>query len=217
MQYQAVLFDLDGTLIDSLADIALATNRTMEMYGFPPHPVEAYKHMIGDGVRKLILRALPADKREEASLIDRCITAYASDYGKTWNIQTRLYCGIAEMLDGLAAQGMRMAVLSNKPDPFTQICVQCYLSKWQLDVVMGAGTQFPNKPDPASALEIARRLGLSPQQFLYLGDMPVDMQTARNAGMTFVGAAWGFRTAEELRAAGACHTIDDPPALLKLL
>lgn len=217
MQYQAVLFDLDGTLIDSLADIALATNRTMEMHGFPPHPIEAYKHMIGDGVRKLILRALPADKREETSIIDRCIAAYASDYGKNWNIHTQLYSGIAEMLDGLVARGMRLAVLSNKPDPFTQTCAQCYLSKWQFDVVMGAGTQFPNKPDPASALEIARRLKLSPQQFLYLGDMAVDMETACNAGMTFLGAAWGFRTAEELRAVGAKHVINYPPELLTLL
>lgn len=217
MQYQAVLFDLDGTLIDSLADIALATNRTMETHGFPPHPIEAYKHMIGDGVRKLILRALPADKREEAATIDRCIAAYASDYGNNWSIQTRLYSGISDLLDGLTARGIRLAVLSNKPDPFTQTCAQCYLNRWKFDLVMGAGTQFPNKPDPASALEIARRLNLSPQQFLYLGDMQVDLQTACNAGMAFIGAAWGFRTADELRALGARHIANHPTDLLQLI
>ncbi len=217
MQYRAVLFDLDGTLIDSLADIALATNRTMEMHGFPSHPVEAYKHMIGDGVRKLILRALPAVKRGEDALVDRCIAAYAADYGNNWNVQTRLYPGIAEMLDGLGARGVRMSVLSNKPDAFTQVCAQSYLSKWHFDVVMGASTQFPNKPDPSSALDIAMRLGLTAQQILYLGDMPVDMQTASNARMTSVGAAWGFRTAGELRAAGASHVIGHPAELLQLL
>jgi len=217
MHYRAVLFDLDGTLIDSLADIALAANRTMEMHGFPTHPIDAYKHMIGDGLRKLILRALPPDRHTDSALVDQCIAAYASDYSQHWNIQTQLYPGIPAMFDGLAARGIRLAVLSNKPDTFTQMCARHFLNKWQLDATVGAGPLFPNKPDPSSALDIARRLSLSPQQFLYLGDMPVDMQTARNAAMTGVGATWGFRTAAELREGGAQHIVDHPSGLLELL
>lgn len=217
MQYRAVLFDLDGTLIDSLADIAHATNRTMQAHGFPPHPVDAYKHMIGDGVRKLILRALPDDRRTDTALVDQCIATYSADYGQHWNIHTCLYPGIAEMLDGLASANLRLTLLSNKPDAFTQLCARHYLAKWHFDIVMGAGAQFPNKPDPAAALDIARRLNLTPQQFLYLGDMPVDMQTATNAGMTPVGATWGFRTAEELKAAGARHIATCPTDLLALI
>lgn len=217
MPLQAVLFDLDGTLIDSLLDLANATNRTLAKYGFPAHPVEAYKIFVGDGVRKLVTRALPAERRQDEALLGRCLQTYAEDYGSHWNVATHLYDGVAGLLDGLTARGIRLAVLSNKPEVFTLSCVRAYLAKWKFEVVLGAGGAFPHKPDPAAALEVARRMNLSPSEFLYLGDTATDMQTACNAGMVAVGATWGFRTRGELQTAGARYLIDRPAELLALL
>jgi phosphoglycolate phosphatase len=217
MQHQAVLFDLDGTLIDSLQDLASSTNRTLQAHGFPPHPVDAYKYFVGDGARNLILRALPEPSRADTDLVDRVLEAYTIDYGRNWNCQTCLYPGIAEMLDGLVQRHIRLALLSNKPNLFTQACAQAYLSAWKFDVVMGASSVFPHKPHPAAALDVARQMALAPAQFLYLGDTSTDMQTARNAGMTAVGATWGFRLPDELLASGAQRLIDHPAQLLDLI
>jgi phosphoglycolate phosphatase len=217
MAYQAVLFDLDGTLIDSLQDIADATNRTLQKYGFPAHPAESYKQFVGDGVRKLLIRSLPEPQKQDELLIDQCIETYAQDYGANWNVHTRLYPGISEMLDGLVGRGIRLNVLSNKPDLFTQACAKAFLSSWKFDVIMGAKTEFPHKPDPTAARDIARQLGLRTDQFLYMGDSSTDMQTARNAGMMPVGCLWGFRTHDELLMAGASRLISKPIELLDLL
>lgn len=214
--YAAVLFDLDGTLLDTLADLGNAVNRTLEAHGLPTHPLDAYRNFVGDGVYKLIERALPADRRDPQTF-ESCLQTYRKDYARNWNVQTRPYPGIAELLDELIARRIRLAVLSNKPDEFTQVCVRQLLGRWRFDVVLGARDDIPPKPDPASALEIARRLELSPGQFIYLGDSGVDMQTARAAGMTCVGALWGFRTREELQAAGAQKLIRHPLELLELL
>lgn len=217
MPYEAVLFDLDGTLIDSLEDLAAATNRTMQHYGFAPHPAEAYKYFVGDGVRKLVTRALPADRQGDQQLIEQCLATYAKDYGSNWNVRTALYPGIAEMLDGLVRRGLRLAILSNKPDPFTQLCVGTFLSAWKFEVIMGARPEFAHKPDPAAALAIARQMNLAPSRFLYLGDTSTDMQTACNAGMEPVGVTWGFRTRDELLSAGARRMVDRPAQILDLL
>jgi phosphoglycolate phosphatase len=210
MQYQAVLFDLDGTLIDSLQDLADATNRTLLAHGFPTHPVDAYRYFVGDGARNLILRALPPEHQRDDALIARCLETYSKDYGSNWNVRTCLYPGIAEMLDGLAARGLTLTLLSNKPDLFTQACARKYLSKWDFRVIMGAKPPFAHKPDPAAALEITRRVGLPADHFLYLGDTATDMQTALNAGMYPLGASWGFRPRQELRDAGARAILEHP-------
>lgn len=216
MKYRGIIFDLDGTLIDSLADIAAATNRTLTAHGFPVHPDSAYRQFIGDGVRKLIQRALPDSARTSEAVISACIESYNADYGAHWNVQTALYPGIAEALDQLKALGLKLAVLSNKPDPFTQSCAAEFLKRWQFDVVMGASTRYPHKPDPTAALAIAATLHLKPTEMMYLGDMPVDMQTARNAGMLAIGATWGLRTREELEQAGAQKIVDHPDQLLRI-
>ena len=213
MRYQAIIFDLDGTLIDSLADIAAATNRTMSAHGFPTHPIEAYRNFIGDGVRKLIVRALPEPMRTDEAIVAKCLETYGRDYGSSWNVKTCLYPGMAGALSELSRMGLKLAVLSNKPDEFTQSCAAQFLAQWRFDLVMGASPRFPHKPDPSSALEIARRFELSPAEFLYVGDMPVDMQTARNAGMRAIGVSWGLRSREQLVEAGADRVIDSPGEL----
>ena len=216
MHHQAAIFDLDGTLLDSLEDIAQATNRTLQAQGFPTHPLTAYMQFIGDGMTKLILRALPPEHRTEPT-ISRCVEFYRQDYGANWNVHTRLYDGIADLLDGLLARRIQLAILSNKPDEFVQHCVRQYLSAWPFAVIMGASSDFPHKPDPSAALAIARRMQLPAAQILYLGDMEVDMATAHAAGMTAIGAGWGFRSREQLTAAGADFVIDSPHEMLQLI
>ena len=138
-------------------------------------------------------------------------------YERNWNVKTRPYPGIPELLDALSAHGLKMAVLSNKPHDFTLKSVEGLLPAWRFDAVIGERPPIPRKPDPSSALEIANRLGVEPARFLYLGDTATDMKTANAAGMFAVGALWGFRDAEELIAGGAVKLIAKPAELLELL
>ena len=216
MPYQAVIFDLDGTLLDTLEDIGDAVNRVLAARGFPVHPIDAYRFFLGNGVVKLITRALPEDRRD-AGTVRSCLEAYHADYDRNWNVKTILYEGIGAMLDALTARGLKLAVLSNKPHEFTERCVREFLSNWSFDVVIGGREEMPLKPDPAGALAIAHSLGIPPAVCLYLGDTPVDITTAIAAGMTPVGVLWGFRPAKELRASGATILIEQPLEILGLL
>ena len=195
MPFRATIFDLDGTLLDTLDDIANAANSVLAARGFPTHPNPDYRMFIGEGVVKLMLRMLPETHHDEAT-VQACVSAYVQAYERTWKMQTKPYAGVPEMLDALGVRGLKLAVLSNKPDQFTQRCVGELLARWAFDVVLGATDRFPRKPNPASALEIARRLGVPPAECLYVGDSGVDMQTARAAHMCSVGALWGFRGRE---------------------
>lgn len=216
MSYRAVLFDLDGTLLDTLEDIADAMNRTLNAHGFPTHSLDAYRWFIGDGVANLITRALPeAARRPE--VIEQCMATYRADYSQSWNTKTRVYPGIAAMLDGLTRQKLPLAILSNKPHEFTVRCVSQFLARWSFSVVLGASPRFPHKPDPAAALHIAHQLHIPPQDLLYLGDTATDMNTATAAGMVPVGVLWGFRPRQELVESGARLVIDNPVELLELL
>lgn len=216
MPYRAVLFDLDGTLLNTLEDLADSTNTALAALAFPPHPVDAYRTFVGDGIRNLALRALPEGQRDDAT-VERCIDLTRAEYGRRWDARTRPYPGVPEMLDALVRLGVQMAILSNKPDAATREVVAKLLPRWQFDVVRGAREGVPLKPDPDPALEVARDLGAAPADVLYLGDTNTDMQTARAAGMRAVGALWGFRTAEELQAAGARDLVARPEGLLELL
>jgi phosphoglycolate phosphatase len=215
-KFDAVLFDLDGTLLDTLRDIGEACNRVLVERGYPPHPIEAYRYLVGDGARVLWSRALPEGQRDDAT-IDGCLAAYIEEYARGWNVHTQPYAGVGEMLDALVRRGLKLAVLSNKPHPFTVQCVETFLSRWQFHAVRGQGEQFPRKPDPASALHVAARLGTSPQRICYVGDTGTDMQTATAAEMYAVGVLWGFRERGELEAHGAKRVIARPHELLALV
>jgi phosphoglycolate phosphatase len=214
--YQAVIFDLDGTLLDTLEDIGDAVNRVLSAGGFPGHPIDAYRFFVGDGVAMLITRALPEDQRD-AETIRSCLDAYRADYDRHWKVKTRLYDGVGVMLNELAARGLKLAILSNKPHEFTQECVREFLSTWSFDAVIGQRDGVPLKPDPAGALAIAHTLGIPPAACLYLGDTAVDIKTAIAAGMMPVGVLWGFRPMEELRESGATILIQQPLEILGLL
>jgi phosphoglycolate phosphatase len=216
MNFRAVLFDLDGTLLDTLDDLADSTNLALRQLGLPPHPVESYKYFVGDGIDNLARRAAPEDRRDRATL-DECVKLTRENYSARWAEKTRPYDGIPDLLEALTERGIPMAVFSNKPDEFTQLCVARLLPDWRFDTVLGAVPTRPKKPDPAGALQIAKRLQLDPAAMVYLGDTDTDMQTAVAAGMFPVGALWGFRTAEELRGNGARVLIERPGDLLRIL
>lgn len=216
MTFHAILFDLDGTLLNTLDDLADSANAVLDQLGFPRHPVEAFKYFVGDGVENLMRRALPADHRDAAT-IAQGTTLMRTEYERRWADKTRPYPGIPELLDALTARGMRMTVLSNKPDESTKLCVGRLLPRWRFEAVVGARPGQPRKPDPAAAVELARQLAVPPAQILYLGDTNTDMQTAVGAGMFPVGALWGFRTAEELTAGGAKKLVAKPQDVLGIV
>jgi len=214
--YRAVLFDLDGTLLNTLKDIADSVNAVLARSGFPQHPVNAYRYFVGDGMENLARRVLPPDRRDPET-VARTRAAIDVEYTQHEADTTRPYPGVPELLSALTRRGVKMAVLSNKPDHSVQSTVTALLGDWRFDVVLGARPSVPIKPDPSGALEIAARLSIPPAQFLYLGDTGTDMKTAVAAGMYPVGALWGFRTADELLAAGAKTLVRYPADLLKLL
>jgi phosphoglycolate phosphatase len=216
MLYKAVLFDLDGTLVDTLRDLADSTNFVLAEAGFPQHEVEAYRYFVGSGRRVLASRALPEDHRDEQT-VDGIASEIEQLYSQRWTEHTIPYPGIPELLDGLTDLGVRMAILSNKPHRAAQLMVSRLLPRWHFDAVAGERSGIPLKPDPSMALRIARQMKTEPGDFLYLGDSATDMRTAVAADMYPVGALWGFRTAEELLEGGAKKLIQHPADLLSLL
>ncbi len=215
MNYKAVIFDLDGTLLDSLEDIAVSMNSVLIRSGFPPHPVASYRGFIGEGIGNLVKRVLPEGHRDDSTL-QQHVSGMLEEYGRRWSENTRPYSGIPELLDALTHRKVRMAVLSNKMHDFTKKMVAALLAAWQFDYVVGAQAALPQKPDPAGALLIAGKSGIRAEEFLYLGDSHIDMKTARSAGMYPAGALWGFQTADELIAGGARVLLKKPLELLEL-
>ena len=216
MKYKAVMFDLDGTLLDTSEDLTDSMNVVLGRLGFPTHDPETCKNFVGDGVEMFAFRALPENHRDEAT-VAKCAVGMREEYRKRWARKTRPYDGIPELLDGLTLLNLKMAILSNKPDDATKEMVAELLSRWQFDPVAGALPSVPKKPDPTLAVEISQRLLIPPEKFLYLGDTGTDMKTARAAGMFPVGVLWGFRTAEELRDTGAKVLVKYPTDVLDLL
>ncbi len=214
--YKAILFDLDGTLLDTIQDIAESMNTVLGRYGFPVHTIEAYKNFVGEGMEILVRRVLPENKAD-AETVALCLAAMREEYAANWRRNSRPYAGVPELLDDLAARDIKLAVLSNKPDEFTKTMVTALLPRWPFNPVLGARPSVPPKPDPKAALEIAGRLSLPPEEFLYLGDTGIDMRTAVVAGMYPVGVLWGFRTAEELEVTGAKTLIAKPGELVAVL
>jgi phosphoglycolate phosphatase len=216
LKHKAVLFDLDGTLLDTLQDIADSVNKGLGYLSFPQHKTEAYKALIGDGREVLAARALPPNQRNSANT-QELLAHINAEYAIHWADHTHPYQGVPELLDALTAKGIKMAVLSNKADDLTKMMVSKILPKWRFMIVVGANPSVPHKPDPTAALGIAKKSGINPSQFLYLGDSDIDMKTANGAGMYAVGALWGFRSAGELLASGAQALIKHPVELLDLL
>jgi phosphoglycolate phosphatase len=210
---RGVLFDLDGTLLDTLEDIGGSVNRVLARRGLPVHPIDAYRDFVGEGARVLILRALPESHRDDGTVHDS-LAEYRETYARHWNETTKPYAGIPDLLDALAARGLTLGILSNKPHDMTRRCAEHYLSRWSFAAVLGQRDDVARKPDPGGALEAARLMGLKPAEILYVGDTGIDMETARVAGMFPLGVTWGFRPESELRAHGAQIIARQPAEVL---
>jgi len=214
--FKVVLFDLDGTLLYTLKDVADAMNNALVHFGFPPHPVDAYKYFIGDSLEVEAYRALPESARNEETI--KKVAVYSEElYDKCWGDNTHPYPGIPELLTELPRRGLSLVILSNKNDRFTKVMVEKILSQWRFKIVQGALPHVPLKPDPAMALQIVKKMRIPPEQFLYLGDTNTDMQTAVSSGMFPVGCLWGYRTADELLESGAKALIDNPLDVLGII
>jgi len=214
-KYDGVICDLDGTLVDTLEDLADALNRVLRGEQAPGHSLATYKSLVGKGIRDLVGQALPPEKRS-AETVARCYAAMLADYGEHCLVKTRRYDGVAELVGGLRAAGAKLAVFSNKSDELTQRIVRRLFRPDDFEVVVGAQPGVPLKPDPTVALAISERWGLAPGRIVFLGDSGIDMLTATAAGMIAVGAAWGFRTKDELVENGASAVLDHPLELLEL-
>lgn len=210
---KAVLFDLDGTLTNTLDDIADAMNRSLRLHDLPEWPVDAYRYLVGDGAKKLAERAV-RERQELALSVQRTYQAYYQEHTR---VKTQPYAGIPEMLEAIQARGMPMAVFSNKPDADTKNVVAHFFPGIRWAVVRGQMEGVPVKPDPTGALAVAAAMGVAPGEVLYLGDTATDMHCAVNAGMHPVGALWGFRTAQELQESGAEHLAAHPKDVLDFL
>ena len=203
MNYKAVIFDLDGTLLNTIEDLLDSMDVVLAEVGVAGHDVETAKVYVGDGVRKYVRRALPEAMRSDEALVARCCERFAQEYAKKWHAKTRVYEGVAELLTELNRRALPIAVLTNKPDEFTQVIVRKLLGQWEFAAVRGVRADGVKKPDPAGALEVAAKLALPPAECLYLGDTNTDMRTAAAAGMFAGGVTWGNRSAGERRKNGA--------------
>lgn len=201
MFYRTVIFDLDGTLLDTLGDLAAAGNHALTAMGLPTHEVNAYRFFVGNGVPKLIERILPEINRGEASQ-ELALSLFRRYYAEHAMEHTHPYDGIVPLLQTLKESGVQLGVLSNKDDAFTQSIISHFFPQ-VMDAVLGRKEGAAPKPDPTSLQSMMAALGCSPQETLYVGDSNVDVLTAHNAGVECCGAVWGFRGQQELTSAGA--------------
>lgn len=211
-----VVFDLDGTLVDSVSDLADAVNTSLVKYGFEPHSVEKYYGFVGNGTLKLIERAL-GEKQRDRETVERVHKAFADEYREHCLDKTGPYDGIGELLLKLDDMGIKTAVASNKTDEFTKTIVDKLFCGYDFYEVSGSKDGVPKKPDPQIVLSIMKRGGFSEGETLYVGDSDVDVMTGHNAKLAVCGCEWGFRGAEELKNAGADYLLHKPDELLEII
>lgn len=218
MKFHAILCDLDGTLLDTLDDLADSANAALGELGYPARDRELYKYFVGDGIRNLGIRAISYGSNDPVApeQVEKFVKLMGAEYDRRWDAKTKPYPGAPELLDALTSRGVKLGVLSNKPHAFTKIVVERLLPRWKFDAVFGARDGVAIKPDPAGALEALEAMGARAEATLYLGDTATDMKTAKAAGMFAAGALWGFRDREELTSSGADVIVATPGDVIKL-
>lgn len=215
MQYKAAIFDLDGTLIDSLEDLANSANAMLESYGFPTHPIDPYRYFVGNGSRKLMERCLPKEKGKDPAFVEEALARYKKIYAAHTQDNTRPYDGIKEMLAQLKRMNIPMGICTNKHQSAAEDIVKAMFPAGMFATVMGDRPGLPRKPDPKKVLKMADEYGVKPEETAYFGDTSVDMDTAVRAGMFPIGVLWGFRPQEELIEHGAKVLLKKPSDLFR--
>ena len=214
MRYKAVLFDMDGTVLDTLDDLADSVNRSLREFGLPEVSRFQVGQSLGNGAKYLIRHCLPEGSDE--ALCEQVLAFYKPWYDAYCRIKTKPYDGILPLMEALQAEEIRQAIISNKPDSAVQELAEAFFPGL-MDVVIGESPAVRRKPSPDTVLAAARQMGLMALDCVYIGDTEVDLETARNAGMDCIPVSWGFRTEEQLRAAGAEEIIRSPEELKKKL
>jgi phosphoglycolate phosphatase len=215
-QFGCVIFDLDGTLVDTIADIAESMNRALGSHNFPPLPPEAYTEKIGWGIKRLAFLALPPSARDDET-VEALAAAASRFYAERPLVYSRAYPGIPELVRDLQRKKIKTAVLTNKPDPVAKLVIDGLFAPPAFDCIYGDGDGRPRKPDPASTWEILMSLDRTPRETIFVGDSEIDIETAHAAGCHALGVSWGFRDRTVLERAGADRIIDRPEELLGLL
>ena len=215
--YKACIFDLDGTLTDTLESMTRSVNLTLERMGLPVITLEQCREFVGSGARRLMENTLRACGDERLARIEEAMDIYSVVFAENCTYHAKPYDGIKEMLGKLKQEGLYLAVLSNKPDGQTRDVVQTFFGTELFDFVQGQKEGIPRKPDPAAVLLIMDKAGVSREECVYIGDSDVDMHTGKNAGVKTVGVSWGFRSKEILRETGADVIIDHPEELTAIV
>jgi len=213
---KAILFDLDGTLLNTLSSLANCFNRVLAAEGYPTHPAEAYRLFIGDGARQCVMRCLP-DQVQDDKTINHVLRLQQADYLLSWQQDVEIYSGIETLLVELKTRGLPMAVLSNKDHAFVERCVGHFFKSDTFVAIQGFNASIPHKPDPAGARRLISELGVPASETALLGDTAVDIETASAAGICSIGALWGFRDRDELEEAGANYIAKTPAEVLRIL
>lgn len=214
MKYKGIIFDLDGTLVNSLEDISDAMNTVLTNLNYPTHTYDTYQYFIGSGLRNLVSKALPSSNNDEEQ-IEICFDCMIAEYREVCTLKTKPYNGIVELLDNLTSQNIKLAVFSNKADELTKkIAAEIFPDYF--DAAIGLSTEALKKPNPFEAVEISKNWNLKPEEILFVGDSDIDMQTAINANMFPVGVSWGYRTKDELISSGAKLVLNKPLDLIDI-
>ncbi len=210
-----LIFDLDGTLLDTITDIATSINKVLDKYHFPTHSLDTYKYFVGNGFEKLTRRAIPENvKGEEFENISK---EMKDNYRNNCKEQTQPYEGIIDLLKILNDKKIKIAVLSNKPHEFVKPTIESYFPDIHFEMLLGARPNIPVKPAPDGVYDIIKELGCKKENSLFIGDTSVDIQTGVSAGVDTIGVLWGFRKKEELIEAGAKHIVDKPLQILNFI
>lgn len=203
-----VLWDLDGTLIDTLEDLAQAVNHALEMRGLPLHSLAEYRRMVGHGVKNLVTRALPATLQNDEAYIDSALADFKSYYQAHIDVHTRPYPGMQELLKELSLNGVKMAVASNKFQEGTEYLIREFFPEIDFVAILGNRPGYPLKPEPEIVEEVLGRAGIGPEEAIMVGDSPTDMRTAANGGIDAIAVSWGYRSADELAGNRIAHSVE---------
>lgn len=215
MKFKGIIFDLDGTLVNSLEDIADAMNKVLQSLDYPTHSYDDYQYFIGSGLRNLVSKALPETNNDE-NQIEKSLNSMIDVYRDNCTNQTKAYQGIVELLNELKSRKLKLGVFSNKADALTKEITKALFPD-VFDPIVGLSTESLKKPNPFEALEISKSWGLQPEEMIFVGDSGIDMQTATNANMHAVGVSWGYRPEKELMKNGAQHILNHPLDLIPIL